>query len=190
MPEKTSPMKSATAIGFLAGAAVVIALVVVFGMLRKERADPQAAAPTAAVAPQPANPDAGGQPVSPHSFPADRDAAAGPPLLAGTITLDSSVSQAPGATVTVFVIARAGDAKGPAVMAKRFEVEKFPLEFSLSSADSMMAGKSPEVFSLEARIDLDGDAMTREPASPTATANGVTVGSTNLALTLRPTGSL
>ena len=92
--------------------------------------------------------------------------------------------------VTVFVIARAGNAKGSAVMAKRFEVAKFPLEFSLSSADSMMAGQAPETFSLEARIDLDGDAMTREPASPIATLDTVPVGSTKLALTMRSTGSL
>lgn len=186
MAESRDSRKSATAVGFVAGAAVIIILAAVF-MFRSDRSAPSTAAPTAAVAPQP---EVGGQPANPHSFPAERSAAPGPPLLAGTIDIDSSISQAPGATVTVFVIARAGDAKGPAVMAKRFDVEKFPLEFSLSNADLMMAGQTPEVFTLEARIDLDGDAMTREPASPIATQNGVPVGSTRLALTMRPTGGL
>lgn len=186
MSENRDSSKSATAIGFVAGAAVIIILAAIF-MFRSNRTAPSPATPTAAVA---AQPEVAAQPANPHSFPAERSAAPGPPLLSGTIDVGSSISQAPGATVTVFVIARAGDAKGPAVMAKRFDVGKFPLEFSLSNADLMMAGQTPEVFTLEARIDLDGDAMTREPASPSATQNGVPVGSTKLALTLRPTGSL
>jgi hypothetical protein len=58
--------------------------------------------------------------------------------------------------------------------------------FSLSAQDSMMGQASPAKVSLEARIDLDGDAMTREPGVPSAKIDSVAIGSSNVSLVLKP----
>ena len=49
----------------------------------------------------------------------------------------------------------------------------------------MMGGAPPDHVSLEARIDLDHDAMTREPGAPAAKIESVVIGTTNATLTLK-----
>lgn len=50
-----------------------------------------------------------------------------------------------------------------------------------------MSRSTPPAFvSLEARIDLDGDAMTRETHSPSARLASVKLGATDVKLTLKP----
>ncbi len=186
-PETTN--RKAVRIGFGLGAACVIGAAVLLYLPTRPSALATAGSETVATVEPAAPPVArpGSDPASnPHSFPADRSNLSNAALLSGTISLDPSISQSPGARVTVFLIARTGEGKGQAVLARRMVVESFPIEFSLSAADSMMAGKRPAGVSLEARIDLDGDAMTREPGSPTARAGSVAMGSSNVVLTLRP----
>jgi len=66
---------------------------------------------------------------------------------------------------------------------KRMQVGSFPVTLQLSSADSMMGQPLPDKFRLEARLDSDGDAMTRTPADPSAMQNDVAPGaSVKLAL--------
>lgn len=71
------------------------------------------------------------------------------------------------------------------ILAKRLDVASFPTKFSLGSEDSMMGGTPPDHVSLEARIDLDHDAMTREPGAPSTKIDSVTVGATNVTPTLK-----
>lgn len=189
MSQPATPSKKATGIGFGIGAVCVVVAAAffflpsrpapVFGGIETATSTPVSSQKTA----EPALADV---PANPHSFPAERSAAPGPALLSGTIALDPSITQSPGASVTVFVIARTGEGKGHPVFARRLNVQSFPATFSLTSADSMMAGERPTHVSLEARIDLDGDAMTREPGSPTARLTSVAVGSTTVGLTLKP----
>ena len=193
MPQQEStPSKKATSIGFVLGAAcVMLAAALFFFVVSPRKAAPVAAGgETATTAAVPSPPAANAAPAdmaaNPHSFPPERSAAPGPPLLSGTISLDSSISQSPGSPVTVFVIARTGEGKGHPVLARRITVQSFPATFSLTSADSMMAGERPTHVSLEARIDLDGDAMTREPGSPAARVESDAIGSTKVGLTLKP----
>lgn len=60
----------------------------------------------------------------------------------------------------------------------------FPLTFDVSAADSMMGQPLPPRVRLEARIDSDGNAMTKDPKDPVAVADNVAAGSTTT-LTLR-----
>jgi hypothetical protein len=106
-------------------------------------------------------------------------------LLSGTIALDQSLAGSVSGTVTVFVIARDKSGKGHPVLAKRLDVASFPTRFALSAGDSMMGGSPPDDVSLEARIDLDRDAMTKEPGAPAAKIESVAIGSHELMLTLK-----
>jgi hypothetical protein len=68
----------------------------------------------------------------------------------------------------LFVIARSSGG-GPPLAVKRLPVGPFPLAFEIGPADVMMAGR-PFIgpISLTARIDRDGNPLTRDPADPTA----------------------
>jgi hypothetical protein len=175
--------------GFVIGAVAVVAAA--FFFYRSSTAPSPVPLPVAAKAVLPAghppsHPSDGNRPPSPHTFAAEQSPDAGTTLLAGTISLDPAISQSPGSPVTVFVIARSGAGKGHAVLARRFDAQSFPLQFALTGADSMMAGQKPDSVSIEARIDLDGDALTREPGSPTARLTSVPLGSKQISLTLKP----
>jgi hypothetical protein len=65
---------------------------------------------------------------------------------------------------------------------KRLPVSAFPLTVDLSAADSMMGQPLPPKIRLEARIDSDGDPLTRDPKDPITSADNVAVGS-NVTLT-------
>src|SRR5262249_24447957 len=83
----------------------------------------------------------------------------------------------------IFVIARAaGVTAGPPAAVKRLPLSAFPLTFELSSADSMMGQPLPPRLHVEARIDADGDPLTKTPSDPIAAADNVAAGS-NLTLT-------
>jgi hypothetical protein len=107
-------------------------------------------------------------------------------LLSGTIKLDPSAASSVSGTVTVFVIARDKKGKGHPIFAKRLDVVSFPTKFTLGPQDSMMGGAPPDTVSVEARIDLDHDAMTKEPGAPSAKIESVSMGSKDLTLRLKP----
>jgi hypothetical protein len=106
-------------------------------------------------------------------------------MLSGTIALDPSVASKVTGPVTVFVIARDKNGKGHPILAKRLDVTSFPTNFTLGAQDSMMGGAPPDKVSLEARIDLDRDAMTKEPNAPSVKIETVTIGSSEVVLTLK-----
>ena len=84
----------------------------------------------------------------------------------------------------IFVIARAaGVTAGPPAAVKRLPLSSFPLTFDLSAADSMMGQPLPPKIHLEARVDADGDPLTKNPSDPIASADNVAMGS-SMTLTL------
>ena len=117
--------------------------------------------------------------VSPSSSPAQSA------LLSGTIELDKSIANSISGAVTVFVIARDRNGKGHPILVKRLDVASFPTKFALGPGDSMSGQAPPDHVSLEARIDLDRDAMTREPGAPATKIESVAIGSRNVTLTLK-----
>jgi tetratricopeptide (TPR) repeat protein len=110
--------------------------------------------------------------VAPGAATPARPAATGPSVRI-TLNLDAKATQRTG---VLFVIAR-NPAGGPPAAVKRVMTPTFPLTLELSAADSMMGQPLPQTFRLEARLDSDGDAMTRVPTDPSATQEGVSVGS-------------
>ena len=88
-------------------------------------------------------------------------------------------------TGVLFVFARDENVTaGPPAAVKRVEVTSFPITVDLSSADSMMGQPLPQRVRIEARLDADGNAMTKDPADPKASADHI-LASANVTLTLR-----
>jgi cytochrome c-type biogenesis protein CcmH len=90
-----------------------------------------------------------------------------------TLTLDPASSARSG---VVFVMVK-NPGGGPPIAVKRLVAMSFPTTVQISSADSMMGQPLPASFRLEARLDTDGDAMTKNPTDPKALQDGVTAGS-------------
>lgn len=99
--------------------------------------------------------------------------AAGGPSVKVTLSLDPSAKSRTG---VVFVVARNAGG-GPPVAVKRLDVSQLPLTFDFGQADSMLGQPLPPSFRLEARLDSDGDAMSRSPNDPAASQDAVTPGS-------------
>lgn len=158
-------------IGILSGVAVAVAAF--YTMRGSSNAVAQPVSPAAAMAP-----------VSrPVSTPASA-AVSSSPLISGTIDLDPSARVA--LPAVVFVIARTeGQGKGHPVLAKRLEVQSFPVTFTLASTDAMMDQAPPDHVLLEARVDLDGDAMTRDAGAAMASMPSVPLGVNGVKLMLK-----
>ena len=86
----------------------------------------------------------------------------------------------------LFIIVRnSGETAGPPAAAKRINAPIFPLELDLTSADSMMGQPLPATVRIEARLDSDGDAMTKNPSDPHAAQDGVATNGGKVALVLK-----
>ena len=85
----------------------------------------------------------------------------------------------------LFVIARAaGVTAGPPIAVKRIPVRQFPFEVEITTADSMTGQPLPPSMNIDARLDADGDAMTKTAADLRASQDGVAMGQ-KITLTLR-----
>ena len=96
------------------------------------------------------------------------------PAIRGTIRVAENATPPPGGVL--FIIARpAGSRGGPPAAVKRIDGARFPLAYSLSKQDAMIAGRelSGEV-DVTARLDADGNASTREAADLVGAFAGVT----------------
>src|SRR2546428_5252081 len=85
----------------------------------------------------------------------------------------------------IFITARnVGVTSGPPVAVKRLAIGSFPMTVDITSADSMMGQQLPSRVRIEARVDSDGDPLTKSPEDLSAAQDGVALGST-VSLTLR-----
>jgi hypothetical protein len=71
------------------------------------------------------------------------------------------------------------------VAAKRLPAASFPLAFDVGPGDYMMGQALPDRLRVDARVDRDGDPLTRDPADPVAAADDVRRGAAGLRLILR-----
>ncbi len=111
------------------------------------------------------------------------------PRIEGTVRLDPGRTADPGERATLYIIARAaGAGSGPPLAVKRIVGPTFPVSFSLGSGDVMMPGLAFEgPLDLSARLDRDGDPLTREPGEPAGAHEGnpVKPGARNVTIQLR-----
>jgi len=137
-----------------------------------QEGDPHAAVPAPAAAAEEAPPPGAG-------------ASAGAKELAGVIELPASLASRVAPAAIVFVTVReSGAAGGPPVAVKRLPAS-FPLRFAIGPGDSMMGQPLPAHARVEARVDSDGDPLTRAANDPSARLDDVAAGSSNLRLVLR-----
>ena len=104
-------------------------------------------------------------PMGPPDSPAPPGAASGAPIT-GRVTAGQGVP--PGGDGVLFVIARSAGG-GPPLAVKRLPIGPFPLAFEIGPADVMIAGRPfAGPITLSARIDRDGNPLTRDPGDATA----------------------
>jgi len=97
--------------------------------------------------------------IEPHIEPKPR----AQPLLAGVVEIDASVKSQADPLAVLFIIAR--NEKGQiAAVKKLFPPFQYPVAFSLTSEDAMIAGTSLDgPLQVSARLDKDGSANPAQP---------------------------
>jgi cytochrome c-type biogenesis protein CcmH len=93
-----------------------------------------------------------------------------------TIDIDPAARSRMNPNGVLFVIAK-GAPGAPPVAVKRVAASSLPTTIELSSADSMMGQPLPALVRIEARLDSDGDALTKPATDPAASMDGVAIGS-------------
>jgi len=122
-------------------------------------------------------------PTPAAASPVPAAAPASGPSVHVTLTLAGA---APSPNAVLFIIARAaGQSAGPPAAVKRIAGPTFPLDIDLSAADSMMGQPLPAIIRIEARLDSDGDAMTKNPSDPHAVQDGIATNGTKVSLALQ-----
>jgi cytochrome c-type biogenesis protein CcmH len=102
-------------------------------------------------------------PLAPRAMPAAAPTP-GQPILSGTITIDDALKDKVPANATLFIVARAEGGGGPPALVKKVAGVSYPYTFALEAGDVMMQGAPiPDKLVLTARVDQDGDAMSRSP---------------------------
>lgn len=155
-----------------------------------EAADPNAAGAHAGVAPPDdvhagAMDTADGRPGAAPKMGAASEAGM-PARLSGVVEVDGSARGRIARGGIVFVTVRAaGMTTGPPVAVKRLSAAALPGAFAITSADSMLGQELPERVRIEARLDPDGDPLTRDATDPAARLEDVKLGSTGLRLVLK-----
>lgn len=130
--------------------------------------------------------DSGAMPMQPPAASSQQAAPSaapqGAPKVAGTVSLASGAAP----EGTLFVIARRSkEAVGPPVAVQRMPAATFPASFALGEANMMLGGEWPAEVFLEARIDRDGNVMSKEDiVARSEIAGPVAAGTTNAALVL------
>jgi hypothetical protein len=110
----------------------------------------------------------------------------GGPRIRGTVRLGDGATPAGGGIL--FVIARPPTG-GPPLAVRRLPPGPFPIEFELGPEDSMMQVPLNAPVILSARLDADGDPMTRaEEDLAGQTAGPVSPGASGVELVLGPPG--
>lgn len=129
-----------------------------------------------------------GPPVLPPP-PEERAMAADPgadaPPIRGEVRLAPDGGSSGAAGAVLFVIARRGEG-GPPLAVERIADPVFPLAFSIGPEDRMIASMPfAGPLQLSARLDADGDAMTRQPGDlQGAAASPAQPGDTGVAIVL------
>jgi hypothetical protein len=111
-------------------------------------------------------------------------------VVSGVIKLDPKVKAKVQSGDTIFVVARRwepgdGPQQGTPLAVKKLTVGTWPLVFSLDSRDAMMVGTKMEgKVIVTARVDKDGDAITKNPGDVAGQSKAVEPPSKNVVVPL------
>lgn len=107
----------------------------------------------------------------------------------GTAELETGRETRTGTGAVLYIVARpAGAQGGPPLAVKRIVAPAFPVSFSLGPGDVMIKGTAFEgPMNLTARLDSDGDPLTREAGEPAGAHDGnpVEPGARNVTILLK-----
>ena len=126
-----------------------------------------------------------GRPADAVAGSSGRNAGAG---VSGTIQAPGMDTPAPGSVLYVIVrsVERAG---GPPLAVRRLTPSAFPVEFEIGPRDAMMGeAPFPDRVTVEARLDGDGDPLSRDPGDRSAASGPVPPGAIGVTLRLLPDG--
>lgn len=132
----------------------------------------------------------GPAPTAPAPTPAAAPAAAVEgATLSGRITLSPARKADVSPNDAVYLVARrmpdSPGTRGSLVAVKRFTAASFPIEFTMSKADMMFQNGAFEgALTLSARVDKDGDPITRKKGDVFGTVDGVKVGASGVEIPL------
>ncbi len=181
---RVKPRASGSSIvaNLLLAAALLVAMLVVIKKMNEgapKELSPFEAPPPSTAMQRPAEPPASPQSRSAQGAPADPSPVASVgAAIRGRLVVGSDLGEVPSGTLFLSVRPRGAPDRGPPVAAKRFANPRFPLEFEVGPGDVMLQGMPFEgPFDLWARLDTDGDPLTRSPgdlrtATPTPAAPG------------------
>jgi hypothetical protein len=144
------------------------------------------------------NPHAGGMPpghpavgegagmdeqATPGDIPFDPKA-----VVKGVLRLDDKVKAKVAEGDVIFLVARGADAAGapgPVLAVKKLNAGKWPLSFTLDARDAMVSGtKLHGKVVITARVDKDGDAISKNPGDVTGASRPVEVPADKVVITL------
>ena len=109
--------------------------------------------------------------------------------IAGEIRIARGSSAPPAGTILFVTVREAGSRLGAPLAALRLQTGTFPMRFSIGQEHSMQGRPFPESARIEARIDSDGDPLTKTASDLTASADEVKPGASNVILSLAPPAS-
>jgi tetratricopeptide (TPR) repeat protein len=153
------------------------------------RLEAQLQAESAEPTPAGANPHAA---VSPPGAAAAAAPATEPPAggagrrrITGQIELDPALEGRAAGGVVFLMLRAPGEEAGMPLAVERLTLTSFPLRFEIGEANSMTGQPLPDEVEIEARLDSDGNPMTHPPTDPSARADRVALGTSDLRLVLR-----
>ena len=101
------------------------------------------------------------------------------------LELDSSLQAQVSPGSVVFVTVReAGVERGAPAAVKRLAAVAFPIIVSIDETDSMAGAALPAEMRIEARVDADGDPLTRSASEPSARVDRIKAGASGVRLVL------
>lgn len=134
---------------------------------RQERERPLLSASSAAPVPAPSAAEApGGMPTGGGASDDDIE-----------VTIEAAPAVAGGGGVLFVFVRPSGAAGGPPLAVQRIAGPEFPLTVTIGPANAMMPGTTfPDLVTVQARLDRDGDAMTEGPEDGAAASEAMAPG--------------
>lgn len=119
----------------------------------------------------------------PGSGPAQTTASSAADAISGEIRLADGLTSTGG--VIFLTVREEGSTMGAPIAVQRLEATSFPMKFSIGPEHAMQGRPFPARARIEARIDSDGNPITRDPSDPVGIVDGVAPGASDVRIVLK-----